>query len=166
MNRGEVLALVLGTGLVALGCGSSTLRGSDGGRGGGGTGGSAGAGGGPANGVDGGIDGGGCQSDLFVDWQIQSPSGAAVTCDAVHATQVVVNIDGANYPQICPSGRSSGSQDIILQANYATYDVSVHLEDLSGNVLGVPQATMVDVASCGSYQTPGPATLVASPPAQ
>ncbi len=166
MNRGEVLALVLGTGLLALGCGSSTLRGSDGGRGGGGAGGSAGAGGGPANGVDGGIDGYGCQSDLFVDWQIQSPSGAAVTCDAVHATWVAVNIDGANYPQMCPSGRSSGSQDILLQANYATYEVSVNLEDLNGDALAVPQTTRIDVTSCGSYQTPGPAILVAAPPAQ
>lgn len=148
--------MLLGTGLAALGCGSGTLPGKDGGRGG--SGGSGGA--------DGAIDGGGCRSDLFVDWQIQSATGAAVTCDAIHAAEVVVNIDGAIFPQACSSGRSSGSQDLLLQANYATYHVTVNLVDVSGNALAVPQATTIDVTSCGSYATPGPAILVVSPPTQ
>ena len=143
-------------GLAALGCGSDALHGNDGGRGGSGG----------RGGADGGIDGGGCRSDLFVDWQIQSLTGVVVTCDAVHATQVIVNIDGANYPQLCPAGHASGSQDILLPANYATYHVTVNLEDVTGNALAVPQATTIDVASCGSYQTPGPAILVVAPPAQ
>ena len=160
MNRGGVLALLssmfLGTGLAALGCGSDTLHGKDGGRGGAGGSGAA----------DGDIDGGGCLSDLFVDWQIQSPTGAAVTCDAAKAAQVIVSIDGVNYPQVCPSGRSSGNQDLVLQANYATYDVTVNLEDINGAALAVPQATAIDVTSCGSYETPGPAILIVTPPTQ
>jgi len=160
MNRGGVLALLssmfLGAGLAALGCGSEALPGKDGGRGGAGGTGAA----------DGDIEGGGCLSDLFVDWQIQSPAGAAVTCDAAKAAQVIVSIDGVNHPQVCPSGRSSGSQDLVLPANYATYDVMVNLEDATGNGLVVPQATKIDVTSCASYSTPGPAILVVSPPAQ
>jgi|SRR5579863_4172673 len=156
MSRGGVLALLSSVFLVmgpaALGCGSETLHGKDAGRG--------------TGGADGGIDGGGCLSDLLVDWQIQGPTGAAVTCDAAKAAQVIVSIDGVNYPQLCPSGRSFGSQDLVLQANYATYDVTVNLEDASGNGLAVPQATQIDVTSCGAYQTPGPAVLVVSPPAQ
>ena len=170
MNRGGVLAFLLplllpmflGMGLAALGCGSDTLHGSDAGRGGGGATGSAGVGGGR----DGGVDGGGCRSDLFVDWQIESTTGGAVTCDAVKAAQVVVNIDGVNYPQLCPAGHSSGSQDILLQMNNAIYAVTVNLEDMTGNPLAVPQSTQIDVTSCASYATPGPATLVVSPSAQ
>ena len=155
MNRDGILALIVGMGLLALGCGSSTLHGSDGGRGGGGD-----------RGIDGGIDGDGCRSDLFVDWQIENTAGGAVTCDAVKAAQVVVTIDGASYPQTCPGASSFGSQDLVLQANYATYEVTVNLEDLNGNALAVPQATTIDVASCGSYQTPGPAILVVAAPTQ
>ena len=116
-------------------------------------------------GTDGRVDGDGCQSDLFVDWQIQSPTGAAVTCDAIQATEVVVNIDGASYPQACPSGRSSGRQDILLGQNHATYDLTVNLEDSNGSALAVPQTTTVSVGSCGSYERPGPAILVVTPPA-
>ena len=155
MNRDGILALIVGMGLLALGCGSSTLHGSDGGRGGGGD-----------RGIDGGIDGDGCRSDLFVDWQIENTAGGAVTCDAVKAAQVVVNLDGVNYPQLCPAGHSSGSQDILLPANNAAYVVTVNLEDMNGNPLAVPQSTQIDVTSCASYATPGPAVLVVSPPAQ
>jgi hypothetical protein len=161
MNRRRLSALVvsmlLGAGLSALGCGAATLHADDAGRGG-----SAGA---TDGGIDGRLDGDVCQSDLFVDWQIQSPTGAAVTCDAIHAAEAVVNIDGASYPQLCPSGHSSGSQDILLGQNHATYDVTVNLEDLNGSPLAVPQTTTISVGSCGSYQTPGPAILVVTPPA-
>ena len=58
---------------------------------------------------------GGCQPDVFVDWQIQNPAGGAVTCDAVGAKTVVIDIDGADFPQTCPDGYSYGSQDILLQ---------------------------------------------------
>ncbi len=108
----------------------------------------------------------GCQSDLFVDWQIQNVAGGAVTCDAINPAQVVIVIDGVPYPQNCPAGFSYGNQDILLQANYASYNVTVNLEDMNGNALAVPQTTTVDVTSCGSYATPGPAILVVTPPAQ
>ena len=108
----------------------------------------------------------GCQSDLFVDWQIQNVAGGSVTCDAINPAQVVIDIDGAKYPQTCPAGYSYGNQDILLQANYASYNVTVNLEDMNGNALAVPQTTKVDVTSCGSYATPGPAILVVTPPAQ
>ena len=108
----------------------------------------------------------GCQSDLYVDWQIQNPAGGAVTCAAAGAASVVINIDGVNYPQTCVANKSFGNQDIILQQNYASYNVTVNLEDASGNALAVPQTTSVNVTSCGSYQTPGAALLVVTPPAQ
>jgi hypothetical protein len=167
MKLRGVLALLFGTGLAALGCESNTLHGGGGGQGG--SAGHLGANGGTGGGVDGGsggIDGGGCLSDLFVDWQIQNPAGGAVTCDAIHATEVVVNIDGLNHAQVCPSGHSSGSQDIVLQENDATYEVTVNLLDMNGNALAVPQTTTINVVGCASYETPGPAILVASPPTQ
>lgn len=108
----------------------------------------------------------GCQSDLYVDWQIQNPAGGSVTCAAAGAATVVINIDGVNYPQACPPDKVLGHQDIALQQNYASYNVTVNLEDASGNALAVPQTTSVDVAACGSYQTPGPALLVVTAPAQ
>jgi hypothetical protein len=108
----------------------------------------------------------GCQSDLYVDWQIQNVAGGAVTCDAINPAQVVIDIDGVKYPQTCPAGFSYGNQDILLQQNYASYNVTVNLEDMNGNALAVPQTTTVDVTSCGSYSTPGPAILVVTPPAQ
>jgi hypothetical protein len=119
--------------------------------------------------VDTGPNGGygyGCQSDLFVDWQIQNPAGGAVTCAAAGAATVVINIDGAPYPQTCVPNKSFGSQDIILQQNYASYNVTVNLEDAGGNALAVPQTTSIDVTVCDSYQTPGPAILVVTPTAQ
>jgi hypothetical protein len=108
----------------------------------------------------------GCQSDLFVDWQIQNPAGGAVTCAAAGAASVVINIDGASYPQTCLPNKSFGSQDIVLQQNYASYNITVNLEDANGNALAVPQTTSIDVAACDSYQTPGPALLVVTPPTQ
>jgi len=111
-------------------------------------------------------DGYGCQSDLYVDWQIQNPAGGSVTCAAAGAATVVINIDGVNYPQTCPANKVLGFQDIALQQNYASYNVTVNLEDASGNALAVPQTTSIDVTVCGSYQTPGPALLVVTPPAQ
>jgi hypothetical protein len=108
----------------------------------------------------------GCQSDLYVDWQIQNVAGGSVTCDAINPAQVVIDIDGAKYPQTCPAGYSYGNQDILLQANYASYNVTVNLEDMNGNALAVPQTTKIDVTSCGSYATPGPAILVVTPPTQ
>ena len=108
----------------------------------------------------------GCQSDLDVDWQIQNPAGGAVTCAAAGAATVVINIDGVNYPQTCEPNKSFGNQDLVLQQNYASYNVTVNLEDASGNALAVPQTTSVAVTVCGTYQTPGPAILVVTPPAQ
>jgi hypothetical protein len=108
----------------------------------------------------------GCQSDLYVDWQIQNPAGGSVTCAAAGAASVVINIDGVNYPQTCPSDKVLGHQYIALQQNYASYNVTVNLEDASGNALAVPQTTSIDVTVCGHYQTPGPALLVVTPPAQ
>ena len=108
----------------------------------------------------------GCQSDLVVDWQIQNVAGGSVTCDAINPAQVVIDIDGAKYPQICPAGYSFGSQDIVLQQNYASYNVTVNLEDMNGNALAVPQTTSVAVGACGTYYTPGPALLIVTPPAQ
>ncbi len=55
----------------------------------------------------------GCQSDLYVDWQIQNVAGGSVTCDAINPAQVVIDIDGAKYPQTCPAGYSYGNQDIL-----------------------------------------------------
>ena len=78
----------------------------------------------------------------------------------------MIDIDGAKYPQTCPAGYSYGSQDIFLQQNYASYNVTVNLEDMNGNALAVPQTTKVDVGTCGTYYTPGPAVLVVTPPAQ
>lgn len=117
--------------------------------------------------VDTGPNGGygyGCQSDLYVDWQIQNVAGGSVTCDAINPAQVVIDIDGAKYPQTCPAGYSYGNQDIVLQSNYATYNVTVNLDDMNGNPLAVPQTTTIQVTSCGSYVTPGPAILVVTPP--
>jgi len=108
----------------------------------------------------------GCQSTLYVDWQIQNPAGGSVTCAAAGAASVVINIDGVNYPQSCPPNKVLGYQYIDLQQNYASYNVTVNLEDASGNALAVPQTTSVDVTVCGNYQTPGPALLVVTPPAQ
>jgi hypothetical protein len=108
----------------------------------------------------------GCQSKLFVDWQIQNPAGGAVTCAAAGAATVVIDIDGVDYPQVCGADKAFGSQNILLQQNYATYNVTVNLEDASGNALAVPQTTSIDVTVCGSYQTPGAALLVVTPPAQ
>ncbi len=108
----------------------------------------------------------GCQSDLYVDWQIQNPAGGSVTCAAAGAATVVINIDGVNYPQTCPPSKVLGYQDIALQQNYASYNVTVNLEDANGNALAVPQTTSIDVTVCDSYKTPGPALLVVTPPAQ
>ncbi|HEX3902802.1 MAG TPA: hypothetical protein VH853_08115 [Polyangia bacterium] len=109
---------------------------------------------------------GGCQPDVFVDWQIQNPAGGQVTCDAVGAATVVIDIDGADYPQSCPAGYSYGSQDILLQQTNASYNITVNLEDKNGVALAVPQTTTLDAASCQSYATPGPAILVVTPPTQ
>jgi hypothetical protein len=108
----------------------------------------------------------GCQSDLFVDWQIQNPAGGAVTCAAAGAASVVINIDGVPYPQTCVPNRSFGNQDIFLEQNYASYNVTVNLEDANGSALAVPQTTSLDVTACDSYKTPGPAILVVTPTAQ
>jgi hypothetical protein len=106
----------------------------------------------------------GCQSDLYVDWQIQNVAGGSVTCDAINPAQVVIDIDGAKYPQTCPAGYSYGNQDIVLASNYASYNVTVNLNDMNGNPLAVPQTTTIQVTSCGSYATPGPAILIVTPP--
>ncbi len=106
-----------------------------------------------------------CQSDLYVPWQIENPAGGAVTCGGAGAATVVITIDGVDYPQTCPTAMSYGSQDILLQSNYASYDVTVNLYDQAGTALAVPQAVTVSVNGCGSYTTPGPATLVVTPPA-
>lgn len=110
--------------------------------------------------------GGGCQSDLFVDWQIQNAAGGSVTCDAINPAQVVIDIDGVKYPQPCPAGYSYGNQTILLQEDYATYNVTVNLEDMNGNPLAIPQSTKINVTRCDDYATPGPAILVVTPPTQ
>ncbi len=113
--------------------------------------------------VDPGRDyGAGCQSDLWVDWQIQNSAGGFVTCDAAGGATVVTTIDGVPYPQICPAGFSYGQQDIPLQSNYASYNVTVNLEDSSGTSLA-QQSTTVSVTYCSTYYTPGPAPLVITP---
>jgi hypothetical protein len=103
-----------------------------------------------------------CQSILEVDWQIQNPSGGLVTCDAAGAATVVTTIDGVNYPQMCKAGFSYGYQDIPLQSNYASYNVTVNLEDSVGTSLA-QVSTTVDVTYCSTYYTPGPAPLVVQP---
>jgi hypothetical protein len=113
--------------------------------------------------------GSGCQSDLYVDWQIQNETGGLVTCDAAGAATVVISFKDAygnntDYPQKCEAGSVQGSQDILLQSNYATYNVTVTLEDPNGAALAVPQTTTVNVTYCGSYETPGPAILVYKAP--
>lgn len=114
--------------------------------------------------VDTGPDyGAGCQSDLWVDWQIQNPSGGLVTCDAAGAATVVTTIDGVPYPQMCPVGLAFGKQDIPLQSNYASYNVTVDLEDSAGTSLA-QVSTTVDITYCGTYYTPGPAPLVVPMP--
>jgi hypothetical protein len=72
----------------------------------------------------------------------------------------VIDVDGYKYPQTCPDGLSFGSQDILLQSTYASYTVTVSLEDGTGSPLAVPQTTTINVGACGYYQTPGPAILV------
>ena len=52
----------------------------------------------------------GCQSDLFVDWQIQNVAGGSVTCDAISPAQVVIDIDGVKYPQTCPPAIRSATR--------------------------------------------------------
>jgi hypothetical protein len=108
----------------------------------------------------------GCQSILEVDWQIQNPSGGLVTCDAAGAATVVIAIDGVNYPQMCKPGFSYGYQDIPLQSNYASYNVTVNLDDPAGNPLAPQVATTVAVSYCSTYFTPGPAPLVVQTPTQ
>jgi hypothetical protein len=108
--------------------------------------------------------GSGCQSILEVDWQIQNPSGGFVTCDAAGAATVVITIDGINYPQMCKPGFSYGYQDIPLQSNYASYDVTVNLDDPLGNPLAPQVQTTIDVSYCSTYFTPGPAPLVVQTP--
>jgi hypothetical protein len=105
-----------------------------------------------------------CQSDLFVQWQIQNESGAAVTCAGAGAATVTINIDGAPYPQKCTPDLSEGGQDIPLQQNNASYDVTVSLYDAGRNPLAVPQEITINVGGCGSYSTPSPALLVVTPP--
>jgi hypothetical protein len=105
-----------------------------------------------------------CQSDLYVPWQIQNPAGAAVTCGSAGAATVVIDINGSKYPQSCTSSLSYGSNDLLLPANNSTYDVTVSLYDADGNALAVPQEVTIGVGGCGSYQTPGPALLVVTPP--
>ncbi len=113
--------------------------------------------------VDPGPDyGSGCQSDLWVDWQIQNAAGGFVTCDAAGGATVVTTIDGVPYPQVCPAGFSYGKQDIPLQSNYANYNVTVNLEDSSGTSLA-QQSTTVSISYCSTYYTPGPAPLVIQP---
>jgi hypothetical protein len=101
-----------------------------------------------------------CQPDLLVDWQIQTSTGAPVTCDGAGAATVVITIDGAEYRQPCPAGYSYGFQDILLQSNYAGYNVTVNLYDSTGNKLAPEQTSTVNINACGSYQTYGPAPLV------
>jgi hypothetical protein len=107
--------------------------------------------------------GSGCQSILEVDWQIQNPSGGLVTCEVAGGATVVTTIDGVNYPQVCPPTLSFGYQDIPLQSNYASYNVTVNLEDSAGTSLA-QVSTTVDVTYCSTYYTPGPAPLVVQPP--
>lgn len=106
------------------------------------------------------VDSSDCAPDLFVDWQIQNPMGGLVTCGGAGAATVVVDIDGVTYPQVCPAGRSYGSEDIPLQSSDAQYDVKVSLQDPTGAPLAVPQETTVNVQACSTYATPGPAILV------
>jgi hypothetical protein len=112
------------------------------------------------------VDGSDCQSDLFVDWQIQNSTGGPVTCDAAGAATVLITIDGAPYPQMCVPGYSYGSQYIPLQSNHASYNVTVNLYDANGNALVPQQTSTVSVAGCGSYETAGPAPLVLPAPTQ
>jgi hypothetical protein len=108
--------------------------------------------------------GSGCQSILEVDWQIQNSAGGFVTCDAAGAATVVITIDGVNYPQMCQAGFSYGYKDIPLQSNYASYNVTVNLEDAGGIPLAPQVATTIDVTYCSTYYTPGPAPLVVQTP--
>jgi hypothetical protein len=101
-----------------------------------------------------------CQPDLFVDWQIQTSTGAPVTCDGAGASTVVITIDGVDYTQVCPAGLTYGYRDIPLQASYAGYNVTVNLYDATGNKLAPEQTSTVNINACGSYQTYGPAPLV------
>jgi len=105
-----------------------------------------------------------CQSILEVDWQIQNSAGGFVTCDAAGAATVVITIDGVNYPQMCQAGFSYGYKDIPLQSNYASYNVTVNLEDAGGIPLAPQVATTIDVTYCSTYYTPGPAPLVVQTP--
>ena len=104
-----------------------------------------------------------CQSILEVDWQIQNQSGGFVTCDGAGAATVVITIDGVNYPQMCKPGFSYGYQDIPLQSNYASYNVTVNLDDPVGTSLA-QVSTTVNITYCGTYYTPGPAPLVVQTP--
>ena len=79
---------------------------------------------------------------------------------------MVITIDGVNYPQMCKPGFSYGYQDIPLQSNYASYNVTVNLDDPAGNPLAPQVATTVDVSYCSTYYTPGPAPLVVQTPTQ
>jgi hypothetical protein len=107
--------------------------------------------------------GSGCQSILEVDWQIQNPAGGFVTCDAAGAATVVITIDGVDYPQMCQAGFSYGYKDIPLQSNYASYNVTVNLED-SGGISLAQVSTTIDITYCSTYYTPGPAPLVVQTP--
>ena len=106
--------------------------------------------------------GGGCQTDLFVDWQIQNSTGAPVTCAGAGAATVQVTIDSTPYPQTCVSTDSSNFVDLPLQGT-GTYSVTVGLFDDKGSSLAAAQSISLDVNGCGSFQTPGPALLVVSP---
>jgi hypothetical protein len=109
-----------------------------------------------------GYGGSGCSPDLFVDWQIQNSTGAPVTCTGAGAATVLVTIDSAPYPQKCVPSDSTGFIDPFLQGT-GTYNVTVALFDDQGNSLAPAQSVSLDINSCGSFQTPGPAVLVVSP---
>ncbi len=116
------------------------------------------------------IDGGPvdtCQSELVVNWRLEDPTGAAVTCDAAGALFVAVYLEGPGsegFLGACPAGDSSGTLNILLPANQTSYDITVTLPGSTVDPLAASQPSTLDVTSCGNYVTPAPAIVVVDLP--
>ena len=94
-----------------------------------------------------------CLPDLFVNWRIiESGTNVVLTCDAVPANTLRVNVSGQTTDFPCPTGVSAGSIPYYLDVT-GTYTVMVQL--LNGTqVLSSTGTNSIAVDCSGNTQTP------------
>jgi hypothetical protein len=109
--------------------------------------------------------GGPCYPNLILDYEIQTATGAPVTCSGAGAATVQAVVDGVPFPVQCPPNSAAGSVIVPLQG-LGTYNATIDVYDGQGNALAPAQTTKFSISSCGDTETQTPAALVVTPPTQ